>query len=69
MHAAKLNKSDRLRRVLRVLKTHKRPLTTREVMDKSNTCALSACISELREQGKDIKCWRVGGLWYYLMVK
>lgn len=69
MHAAKLDKSDRLRRVASLLKRHKKPLSTRDIIEKANVCAINSIISELRCNGYDIKCHRTGSVWYYWMVK
>ena len=57
MHAAKLSRSPRLSRVYRLL-SDGREHSTREIGDGAEVCAVSACISELRDpaNGADIRC-------------
>lgn len=69
MRHAKLDKSPRLQRLAAVLRSHRKPLSTMELITKSNVAAISAAISELRENGMDIKCWRSGDVWWYQEVK
>ena len=66
MHSANL-KSPRLQRVLKVLKDKTRH-TTRDIIRKANVCAVSAIISELRDNGLRIECERVANRWYYWMA-
>ena len=68
MHHANLNKSARLQRVAKVLKQHKRPLSTMEIIEKAKVCAVNSIISELRENGMKIDCQRSGDAWYYREV-
>ena len=57
MHAAKLEKSARLARVYRLL-SDGREHSTLDIMRGADVCAVSACISELRDErnGADIRC-------------
>ena len=59
MHAAKLDSSARLQRVLDVLLDHQ-PHTTRDIIRDAYCCAVNSCISELRANGYDIACKQVG---------
>lgn len=71
MHAAPLT-SDRLQRVLAVLKDGK-PHTTRQIVRRANVCAVNSCIAELREHGAEISCEAIrikgGRRFYYTMTK
>ena len=67
MHAAR--NSDRLRRVAGVLSSATRPLSTRELAEAAQVCALSAVISELRQRGCAIICDRRGHHYYYWMTE
>lgn len=55
IHAADPDKSVRLRRVLGVL-ADGREHSTLDLMTQARVCAVSACISELRESGHRIDC-------------
>ena len=55
MHAAKLEKSARLSRVYRLLSAGGEH-STREIGDRAKVCAVSSIISELRDNGADIRC-------------
>lgn len=59
MHAAKLETSPRLQRVLAVLRPGK-ALTTREIVIQAGVCAVNSCISELRMNGYSIECKCLG---------
>ena len=67
MNAAKLNKSDRLQRVLEFLRD-KRPHSTLEIVRKAKVCAVNSIIAELRANGIDISCQRRADRWYYRMA-
>jgi hypothetical protein len=67
MHHARLNKSARLQRVNRLLRS-RRWHSTRDIMRKAHVCAVSAVISELRQNGKRIECKRVAHRWLYRMA-
>ena len=70
MNAASLS-SPRLQRVLTLL-SDGRSHSTRSIMRKARVCAISACVSELREHGAEIVCERkrVGDDWrfFYTML-
>lgn len=68
MHAARLDKSDRLHRVLHLL-SDGRPRTTREIVIGAHVCAVNSCIAELRENGVVVRCERKGDLWWYWIEK
>lgn len=64
MNNAKLSKSDRLKRVLKVLKRGG-AYSTRDLIRKAKVCAVNSCISEIRANGKRVGCFRRGNIWYY----
>lgn len=74
MHAATM-KSERLRRVLRLLSdggAH----STRDIVRRARVMAVSACVAELRSHGAEITCQqlpapgqKLGRCWYYTMTK
>lgn len=55
MHAAKLEDSPRLRRVLGVLSDGKEH-TTLDIATRARVCAVNSCIAELRENGVKVEC-------------
>ena len=65
MHAARLEKSDRLRRVAQILKRGGVPVSTREIIQRSGCCAINSIVAELRCNGMSIDCRRIGDVWYY----
>ena len=65
MHAARIEKSDRLRRVAQILKRGGEAVSTREIIQRSGFCAINSIISELRCNGMSIDCRRIGDVWYY----
>ena len=66
MKSAQLSRSKRLQRVRNVLLDGLRH-TTRDIVRKAHVMAVSACVSELRDNGCHIDCERVGDRWYYWM--
>lgn len=64
LHAARLQHSDRLRRVLRLL-ADGAPHSTLAIVQGAQVCAVNSIISELRRNGLSIRCWRDGFRWYY----
>lgn len=64
MNAAKLSKSDRLMRVRNVLMDGMKH-TTRDLIRKAKVCAVNSIIAELRANGMQIDCRRVGDRWFY----
>jgi len=64
MRAANLESSKRLQRVHNVLMDGMKH-TTRDLIRKAKVCAVNSIISELRENGMQIDCQRVGSRWFY----
>jgi hypothetical protein len=67
MHYADVKNSKRLRRVLFVLVVELDWISTMELSNKCNVCAVSSIISELRRNGYEIECKRFGDKWKYRM--
>ena len=63
MHAAKIQKSDRLRGLYKDLSRSLWQSTLELQM--MGHVAVSTSISELRANGKDIQCKRTGNVWRY----
>lgn len=59
MNAANLEKSQRLQRVLDLL-SDGRPYSTLDIIIGAGVCAVNSCVAELRANGFDIRCRRVG---------
>jgi len=69
IHAAKVDNSARLQRVLDLLLDY-RPHTTRDIIRESFCCAVNSCISELRVNGYDITCRQIErGRYEYILSK
>ncbi len=66
MHSASLQKSERLTRVLDLLRVGKE-LSTLDIIEKAHVCAVNSIISELRQNGINISCKRKGPHWYYTL--
>lgn len=66
MHAARLARSPRLRRVLALL-SDGREHSTLEIVTGAKVCAVNSIIAELRVNGAEINCRRVGDVWLYRM--
>ncbi len=64
MHYAKIKKSERLKRVRKLLQDG-HGHSTRNVVRNAHVCAVNSVVSELRANGLDISCWRKGGIWFY----
>jgi hypothetical protein len=57
MHAARIEKSGRLRRVLELLREKRSEgATTRDIIDVAHVCAVNSIVSELRANGFRIEC-------------
>lgn len=57
INAAKLDRSERLQRVLTLLiENRHRWLTTRQIMRLSHVCAVNTVIAELRDNSAEIEC-------------
>lgn len=67
MHSAKIEKSNRLQRVLKVLWDGKEH-TTRDLIKNSGMCAINSIVAEIRANGYSIDCQRRGNRWYYTLV-
>lgn len=67
MKAARLEKSDRLRRVAMLLKRGSE-YSTRAIIERARVCAVNSIVAELRANGLDIRCERRGDTWYYRRV-
>lgn len=67
MHAAKLSKSDRLKRVSKFL-SDGAWRTTRQIIRGAHVCAVNSIAAELRANGKKIDCERRGSRWFYRMA-
>lgn len=59
MKAARLEKSERLKRVLALLKDG-RWHSTLDIVMGAGVCAVNSCIAELRANGIPVACRRVG---------
>ncbi|MCX8017056.1 MAG: hypothetical protein N2690_04020 [Rhodocyclaceae bacterium] len=68
MHAARIETSPRLRRVLELL-SDGRAKTTLEIVAGAGVCAVNSCIAELRANGYPVRCWREGDLWFYQLER
>lgn len=66
MHSAKLETSDRLQRVDKLLLSGKE-YTTQDIIFNAHVCAVNSIVAELRQNGRDITCERRGRYWYYQM--
>lgn len=71
MNAASMS-SKRLKRVLAALQGA-RELSTRQIVERAQVMAVSACVAELREHGHVILCRRVmrknAPVWLYSLVR
>ena len=68
LHAAKLEKSDRLQRVHKYLKDCVDEKSTMDIIKAVNVCAVNSIISELRDNGIAIDCRRNGSRWLYKLA-
>ena len=74
MNAATLENSPRLKRVLAVL-SDMAEHSTRQIMLEADVCAVSACVSELRDNGYQIACRQVRNtrtgrrIWLYRLAE
>lgn len=66
-HAARLQKSGRLRRVLDVLKDGFKH-STMAIQAHAQVCAPGTCVSELRANGYNIECKRSKGRFWYQLI-
>jgi hypothetical protein len=64
MHAARIEASERLQRVLAVL-SDGREHTTYEIVHAAQVCAVNSIVAELRANGYRVGCQRRGDRWFY----
>ena len=66
MRAAKLAKSDRLQRTHEfLLRTYPAWVSTMRIIEGAQVCAVSAIVSELRQNDVPVECKREGDVWWY----
>ena len=68
MHAASIEKSERLGRVLDLL-SKGGEFSTLDIIRQANVCAVNSIVAELRQNGFDINCQRKGEKWFYRLEK
>lgn len=68
MNAANLDKSNRLQRVLKLLKKGGE-FTTLDIVMKAHVCAVNSVVAELRQHGYNINCQRRGDKWFYRLKR
>lgn len=56
MNQASIKTSPRLRRALAVLREFPGGVTTRQLIQRANVCAVNSIISELRANGVKVRC-------------
>jgi hypothetical protein len=64
MHYAKISKSKRLQRTLRVLSDGQEH-STRDIIRAADVCAVNSVISEIRRNGIPVRSCVKGGIWFY----
>ncbi len=64
MHSARIESSPRLQRVAALL-ADGCEYTTLEIVQAAQVCAVNSIVAELRANGLDIRCRRVGDVWIY----
>jgi len=68
MHHAHVDSSKRLQRVLAVLQRRGiHGATSMELIQQAYVVAPGTCVSELRNQGYSISCYREGSVWRYTL--
>lgn len=67
MHAARIDHSERLQRVAALL-AGGGEYSTLEIIQQAGVCAVNSIISELRANGRDVRCKCIGrGVYVYWM--
>lgn len=66
MNAARLERSERLKRVYDLM-SDGRERSTMDIIIGANVCAVNSIASELRRNGSMIDCKRRGNAWFYKM--
>ncbi|MCZ4258646.1 hypothetical protein O4H53_24155 [Sulfitobacter sp. G21635-S1] len=56
MHHGRLSSSPRLQRALRALQAANGEISTRELAERAEICAVNSTIAELRANGAEINC-------------
>jgi hypothetical protein len=56
MHGANPDRSDRLKRVLDVLRAHPHGISSINLQEQAQTVAPGTCVSELRRAGYHVRC-------------
>ena len=64
MNAARIENSQRLRRVAALLADGGEH-STMDIITRARVCAVNSICSELRMNGYNIRCVRRGNIWYY----
>lgn len=64
MHAARLDRSPRLQRVLALL-ADGQPHSTLDIIRGAHVCAVNSIVAELRHNGFAVCCQRAGDRWFY----
>lgn len=68
IHAARVENSPRLRRVLALLRDRGTSgATSMEIIQEARTAAPAACVAELRDNGYRIDCKQEGRKWRYTL--
>lgn len=68
LHAAKLDRSERLQGLLAYLRLcGERGATTRDIVLNAHVMAVSTAVSELRANGHPVFCLREGDHWRYFI--
>ena len=68
MHAASIDKSERLARVYKLL-SQGGEFSTLDIIKEANVCAVNSIVAELRQNGFEIDCQRRGDKWVYRLNK
>ena len=73
MHHGKLSSSPRLQRALRTLQRAKGEISTRELAERAEICAVNSTVAELRANGAKITCRQVfkdgKRVFFYTLIK
>lgn len=67
MNAARISSSERLQRTDALLASGLE-YSTLDIIQQAHVCAVNSIISELRANGRNIKCQRKNGLFYYQVI-
>lgn len=67
MNAARIENSQRLRRVAALLADGEEH-STMDIIARARVCAVNSICFELRTNGYNIRCVRRGNIWYYHQI-